>query len=285
MDTVSWGAPAAGAEERGATLLRVGLPRRQQEPLGAACPGRAPSWLGVCLQLLAHLSTLTARRLLPALFRNRCWASWGWGAGECGALGRSGCWGHPQCFGTLKTDCVLACDLLQGPCLGGALGSSFWGIPIPCWGAGSGSGNGAGELLPGDTSLCPAVLEGKCWVLWVREGEERGHEVGAAKGTGVSHLAGGWSWGLFLLCWVALTLLPSRLVLVPSPSRAFEAVPSGQGLQVPVGHRGWVWVVLAERGCARPHPEHGVSRQDRDRGWRRPPAPLSAHVRLPVPGR
>jgi len=33
------------------------------------------------------------------------------------------------------------------------------------------------------------------------------------------------------------------------------------------------------------YPEREVSRQDRDRGWSRPPAPLSAHVRLPVPRR
>lgn len=32
-------------------------------------------------------------------------------------------------------------------------------------------------------------------------------------------------------------------------------------------------------------PEHGVSWQDRDCGWSRPPALLSAHVCLPVPGR
>lgn len=153
------GGPGSGSRgERGATLL-------SWTPLEAAGTPRG-CLPGTC-SLLAHLSTLTAQRLLPALFRNRCWASWG--AGECGALGRSGCWGHPQCFGTLKTDCVLVCDLLQGPYLGRALCSSFWGIPIPCWGAGSGSGNGAGELLPGDTSLCSAVLVGERWVLWVRE--------------------------------------------------------------------------------------------------------------------
>lgn len=44
-------------------------------------------------------------------------------------------------------------------------------------------------------------------------------------------------------------------------------------------HVGWVG------GSGSWCPEHEVSWQDQDRGWSRPPAPPSAHVRLPVPRR
>lgn len=42
-----------------------------------------------------------------------------------------------------------------------------------------------------------------------------------------------------------------------------------------------VWVGGSGSWC----PEREVSWQDQDRGWSRPPAPPSAHVRLPVPRR